>query len=871
MQSRSLSASLPLALGSALACWCAPNAAAQHWFQAPRLTTEVSGVPSLDLADFNHDGAVDLFGALGLAKVFANDGSGYFGTLLASTPLGANELLPSRVLSDLDGDGELELVTIEGQPAAGLRIHRGLGGGQFAAGVFLPLPIGPAALRVGQADADPAHELALMLQFLDQQTLDLTYTLQWIDWNGAQYVLGAPVTTGPLNWGVQDVGCIDESGDGIDDLAIASLSTLYTYRTQPNPLNAPVAAGSQALAISNPSSAKFMQVADYDADGTREMLIYHGTTGTGYGAMLCKPQPGGGWSIGPFQALSINSQRPFAADWDGDGDLDLVMNAPVLILGGMQLLRNDGGSSFSLAASGSAINTGAGAGVADLDLDGFLDFAGPGSVVYGNGTFQNIWGGYTGFGALVNGLPMTDLEGDGDLDQAQQGAWLVNDGSGRSTTKANWPTLPPQTFFVSAIAFGDFSGDGRADWIAGETHFTGPFQSTFLGYYLLRDDGTGKYVESGLAGATTYSFDVAVQPPDVPRLAFDIDQDGDLDVLSNGGAAINDGGGVFTTKVALPGFGLPLRAADFDNDGELEIAALRDTNPDQFVLHDLVAPLSLSTTVLCTQNTLLRGISWFDIDGDTDRDLAITSLLGANEYQPQLFLWNGSSYDSAIPLPSAFGADQTRLAAEDVDGDGLTDLLVGSSDNPLLRIYPRIAPWLQYGPAHLFQAATAHAFEDLDEDGDLDFVGSNSFENRRFSGPSAGGLLQYGLGTPGTGGAVPLLGASGPFRPGSKTATLNLVQAKGPEPTYLAVSTASTALPNVPLPGLTSLVDPAGLLALVAIPATGLGTGNGQWHLSINVDPGLAGSTFFHQVFAIDVGIPGLVAQSNGLEIRYGQ
>lgn len=160
-------------------------------------------------------------------------------------------------------------------------------------------------------------------------------------------------------------------------------------------------------------------------------------------------------------------------------------------------------------------------------------------------------------------------------------------------------------------------------------------------------------------------------------------------------------------------------------------------------------------------------------------------------------------------------------------------------------------------------------FEDIDEDGDLDIVGALTTESRKFHGASAGGAKQYGAGTPGAGGAVPLLGASGPFRSGSTTATLNLVRTKGPAPTFIVVAGAQGFVPNSPLVGLTTLVDPAAFLALVQIPAVGSGVGDGEWHLNINVDPGLVGNTFYHQVFVVDTWVSELVVQSNGLRISY--
>lgn len=844
-------------------------AAAQHWFQAPRLTQEVVGLPTAGLGDFDHDGAVDVFCANNAAtRVYRNDGNALFPQLLAETLMQPGELASAAVLADFDGDGELDLVNGQSGATIGVRVHRGLGNGALDAGTLVPLSAGLHSLCAGQADADAALELGVATLFV-QPGVQLEYRVQWIDWNGAAFVAGANSVGQVLNWGAGTLAAVDGDGDGRDDLVLASQGVLYTYATGASPLDRPASPAPTPLGIGNPTSTIHLFGWDFDADGARDLLAYHGNPSAGYGLVLLEAQPGSGWQVGPFQTPPLNNTRIFAGDWDGDGDSDLVMNAPIALYGGMRLLRYDAGGTFANAGSGSAVYVGNGGGLADLDLDGFLDFSGPGSVVHGNGSFTTFNGGPLAFNAYQGtGLEPRDIEGDGDLDLPQQSASLVNDGSGSATSVTLWPTAPAQHFYVNNGVLGDWDGDGRDDWVVGLMHVIPPFQQTFKGNHLLRDDGSGHFVDVGLAADLSFDWTPFGGLDTLTTYAFDVDQDGDKDILRPSGYFRNAGGGTFDAAIPLPTLGKPLRIADFDGDGQLEILALLDAATDSLLLHDVVAPATFATTTLASAATLMPNSSWQDLDGDGDRDIAGTSFDGA-AYRPVIVPRTPSGFGAPIVLNLAQLNNAARVAAEDLDGDGFVELLVGGTNGALVAAHPGTAQPFEYGAARVFQAGQVLGFEDIDEDGDLDIVGALTSEGRRFHGASAGGAKQYGAGTPGSGGAVPLLGASGPFRAGSTSATLNLVRAKGPAPTFLVVGAAEGNVPNYPLAGLNALVDPFSFLALVQIPAAGSGVGDGEWHLNIDVDPGLAGNTFFHQAFVVDVGIPGLVAQSNGLRISY--
>ncbi len=160
---------------------------------------------------------------------------------------------------------------------------------------------------------------------------------------------------------------------------------------------------------------------------------------------------------------------------------------------------------------------------------------------------------------------------------------------------------------------------------------------------------------------------------------------------------------------------------------------------------------------------------------------------------------------------------------------------------------------------------------DYDGDGDVDLGGSILVRSRRFDGEGDGIIEQYGAGTPGTGGAVPVLGAAGPLRPGSTTAALRLRRARGGTLAAFLYGVNQGATPNVPVVGATLYVDPPFKTFVLA--TTGAPGAVGAGSLDLPLSPVLtkvAGFTLFMQVLTYDVAAPGNLATTNGLRLSFG-
>ena len=177
----------------------------------------------------------------------------------------------------------------------------------------------------------------------------------------------------------------------------------------------------------------------------------------------------------------------------------------------------------------------------------------------------------------MTALSLTDMNHDGFLDAvtalpAVGGgvAVLLNDGTGQFGAPLFMASATPS--FAHAVA--DFNGDGHPDVIVGET--ATPGGPTLL--RLLLGDGTGALTLGGIAD-TPVSFRLLIVP-------FDLDGDGDQDVLTRGTAGDllllrNDGDGNFLAPVNLAAAFFPsattgasVAVGDFNEDGRPDFAGV---------------------------------------------------------------------------------------------------------------------------------------------------------------------------------------------------------------------------------------------------------------------------------------------------------
>ncbi|MHC4379241.1 MAG: FG-GAP repeat domain-containing protein, partial [Planctomycetota bacterium] len=380
-------------------------------------------------------------------------------------------------------------------------------------------------------------------------------------------------------------------------------------------------------------------------------------------------------------------------------------------------------------------------------------------------------------GETLGNARVLDFDGDGDLDllpapyptEGLSQTFFENDGSGELRARTlNFPAPPePGTFLNEPFAaLDDLDGDGDLDLIAAWLQPGADRESPeLLGFQTLWGLPSGGFEPGPLhTGASARAFD-AHHREQVRLGAHDLDGDGRPELIHREGLWSQQPDGTWVETERFSGLQLPQAVIDLEGDGQLELIALQ------------VAPehLAYVTEVVVGRPHENGGYSftavhafdppvgrWHaqtlaaDLDGDGDSDLAVGS---CNIEQLQLVTLENRE-GQLLPVGDGTLVPQPeigRLIAADYDGDGDVDLLA----TPRFRdtgaqLYLQGAT-LAFEPAatwSTFDGATA----DFDGDGRVEHL---SIHGATRLGAADGWLRQqFGWGSQGAWGAVPTLGWS---------------------------------------------------------------------------------------------------------------
>jgi hypothetical protein len=368
-------------------------------FASPVDYSAGAGPYSVAVGDFNGDGNLDLVVTnntfLGSATLLAGRGDGTFLTAANYSVGGRPNVL---TVGDVNGDGVPDLVAGSG---TAFNILYGNGDGTFRAPVRLTLGASPTALVLADVNGDGIP--------------DLVYTYSSCSETGCTYAVGVQL------------------GNGDD-----TFQALHSFRTGNNPVS--------------------LTVADLNGDGIPDVVTTNAIAGANGTVSVLLGNGDGTFQTANTFSVGQYPQSVAVGDFDGDGVPDLAValaaDSKVTVFHG----NGDGtfgpGHDYAVRGAASVV-------AADFNGDGILDLVTDQSVLLGNGdgTFQTA----VSHEFIGNTVVAGDFNGDGVLDLAAAGSpgagVLLGNGDGTFRPALRYAT---GTFPVALVA-GSFRSDGFLD------------------------------------------------------------------------------------------------------------------------------------------------------------------------------------------------------------------------------------------------------------------------------------------------------------------------------------------------------------------------------------------------------------------------
>ncbi|WP_158627253.1 FG-GAP-like repeat-containing protein [Corallococcus sp. AB045] len=336
------------------------------------------------VADVNRDGKLDILVAnaesestqtpSGSLSVFLGNGDA---SVQSEVNYGSASLSSNAVVAvDVDGDGWLDAVTVNGQTNlplinGNISVYKNLGSsapGTFGAPTsFTTGTPGSVHLCTGDFDNNGVADIA---------TTSVTQNQVSVLFGSGAGSFGSPTFIGISNTGgaQSTIACRDLNGDGFSDLVVTSPATARLSVL----INQGDGSFAAPVAYSNSANGQTAGIAfgDADGDGTLDILSNGAAgrflfffKGNGNGTFASGVQSTAAATTAANSALGV-----VADDFNGDGKLDAYILVTAAS-GGVRPMTGNGNGGFT---SGTVVTTGASPGLnaiatADMDADGYAD------------------------------------------------------------------------------------------------------------------------------------------------------------------------------------------------------------------------------------------------------------------------------------------------------------------------------------------------------------------------------------------------------------------------------------------------------------------------------------------------------------------
>lgn len=567
------------------------------------------------------------------------------------------------------------------------------------------------------------------------------YNVKWFEnTDGLNTQIVSHIVT---NFGGNFCAPVDVDGDGDQDVVVQAGQYGNLYWSQNNDgrgnFNAPV----QLFPGSSSNPIYGVSIVDFDFDNDWDILV-SGNFGTNSSLRFVQNTNGqGNFTASVIPKDFTNSRAIYAADIDRDNDIDIFSfnyNTQKLEC----LVNNGGVVSFTTRVITDAKNNGfATINLADIDNDTDLDLIVTNSDVYTTSIEEIKILKNDGAGNLVqsqvlvttgidiSSIATKDLDNDNDLDivfssvDNDKVGWFKNtNGQGNYSTML---TITSTLNGAKSVTAYDFDGDSDIDVVSASQT-----EDKIVWY-----ENTNGLASFGPEKILTRSINRPLS-----SIYRDIDGDGDLDVVS---ASDNDGKVAWYKNVDGQGTFAPqtiisadlysarvVEAVDLDQDGDLDIVSGEShSTQSKFVWYKNLNGQGQFSSEINVGSGYMSGLSDLkaaDLDNDGDNDLVYLT-----QWVESTIIWlenngQGSFISHVITLTNNSTAAELLIA--DMNNDGKKDIVLPGF---------KLTWYANNGAGSFTEVMIDGSFydsfsckvADMDGDGDNDLVG---FQQRNFNG-----------------------------------------------------------------------------------------------------------------------------------------
>jgi hypothetical protein len=711
------------------------NSYAQGTFSGEMIIIEpeTDAPRSVYSADIDGDGDMDVLTASSndhkIAWYENTDGTGNFGDqqVITTSAAGAQCVYAS----DLDGDGDMDVLSASYEDNKIAWYENTDGRGTFSTQQVITTSL-DGARYVYAEDLDGDEDMDVLASSYVQSTTN--NKIVWYENTDGQGTFGVQRVISDSEYGAWCVHAVDLDGDGDMDVLAASDRRYTTYNRIAwyENTDSQGTFGIQHVISTSADGAQSVYAADLDGDGDMDVLSasdeddkiawYENTDGNG--------------AFGDQQVittLAIGAFSVYAADLDGDGDMD-VLSASWVDYKIAWYENTDGLGTFGakqvITAKADAVLHAA---AFDLDGDGDMDVLSVTQRIDRIAWYENTDGlGSFGDHQVINASIMgpvavttADLDGDGDKDALSASwednmiAWYENtDGLG---TFRHQQIISDSLRQARTVYTSDFDGDGDTDVLAAS------YSDNLIVWYE-NTDGLGTF------GVQQVISDLAAGPYSV--YAADLDGDGDMDVLSAswGDWKIawyenTDGAGNFGDQQVITTSAAGAQcvyASDLDGDGDMDVlSASRDDDTISWYENWDGLGFFAARQIITESADGAWAVYASDLDSDGDMDV-----LSASYLDGKIAWYENTNGDGSFGSPKNLTSSQAArtVHAADLDNDGDMDVLT-----PSIVWHENTNGQGTFGNQHevgSVRSPQSITTSDIDGDGDLDVLCTSELEDK---------------------------------------------------------------------------------------------------------------------------------------------